>query len=165
MISNLIVAVLAGLASTALAAPTTAESVQLVARQGYDPNCTATYSVQPGDTCNKIRDSFNGTFTTDDFYAWNPQVNEYCSNLYPDEIVCVGLGEAGPPPACPVPVAPGLVSNCAACHLVVEGDNCEALAAASGVTYDDILLWNPSLYANCTNLQLDYNYCVGVGQI
>lgn len=66
------------------------------------------------------------------------------------------------PPACPVPVQPGLVSNCDACYKAVEYDNCYGVSTANDISMDDFFLWNPSLYQNCTNLQIGYNYCVGV---
>ncbi|XDG10377.1 hypothetical protein ABKA04_009992 [Annulohypoxylon sp. FPYF3050] len=154
------VAALALAANQAFAAPT--ELSPLVARQGYVSDCTSTYSVVSGDTCNVIIDKFNDTFTLANFYSWNPQVASDCHNLYPGEVVCVGLGSSSEPPACPAPVQPGLVSNCDACYLVVEGDTCYAVTQAKGISLADFLLWNPSVNAACTNLQLGYNYCVGV---
>ncbi|KAI2466152.1 carbohydrate-binding module family 50 protein [Annulohypoxylon bovei var. microspora] len=145
-------------ASQAFAAPT--EISQLVARQGYTSNCAATYSVVSGDTCNVIVDKLGDTFTLAQFYSWNPEVASDCHNLYPGETVCVGVQAAAP--SCPVPTEPGTVSNCAACYKVVEGDTCYAVAAAKGITLANFLLWNPSINAACTNLQLGYNYCVGV---
>lgn len=86
-----------------------------------------------------------------------------CHNLYPGEIVCVGVETTPPnPPGCPVPVAPGLVSNCDRCYTVVSGDYCYAVAQKTGITLSQLYLWNPSLTSDCTNLQLGYNYCVGV---
>ncbi|KAI0160918.1 carbohydrate-binding module family 50 protein [Hypoxylon sp. FL1284] len=137
---------------------------QLAARQGYASDCVTTYSVQGGDTCLAIIHKFNDTFTLDDFYDWNPQVAQDCSNLYPSEVVCVGVEGTGtaPPPACPFPTAPGLVADCADCYEVVEGDNCYVVTQAHGISLDDFRLWNPSLTADCNNLMLGYNYCVGV---
>ncbi|KAI1376929.1 carbohydrate-binding module family 50 protein [Hypoxylon crocopeplum] len=160
-----VTAVLALAANLALAAPTP-EASHLVARQGYTEDCFTTYSVESGDTCNVIIDKFNDTFTLDEFYSWNPQVAIGCYNLYPGEIVCAGLNTTSTmPPACPVPVAAGLVSNCDACYAVAEGDNCYGVAQAGGITIDELRLWNPSLNAACTNLQLGYNYCVGVEDV
>ncbi|KAK9778158.1 hypothetical protein SCAR479_05128 [Seiridium cardinale] len=138
-------------------------SATLVARQGYDDNCTVTYVVQSGDYCNKIRDQFNDTWSLDDFYSWNPEVDSSCSNLYPGEVVCVGMNDTSTvPPACPVPVQSGLVSNCAKCYEAVELDNCYDITEAEGISLDDFHLWNPSVDAACTNILSGYNYCVGV---
>jgi hypothetical protein len=50
--------------------------------EGQD--CTATYIVQPDDTCDEIRKA-NGVDATV-FFANNPQINENCLNLYIDEV-------------------------------------------------------------------------------
>ncbi|KAI1817849.1 hypothetical protein GGS20DRAFT_531057 [Poronia punctata] len=73
------------------AAPAAADDgCNLMARhQGYVENCTATYTVASGDQCGAIRDQFNN-FTLEEFYAWNPEVDSACSNLYPGERVCIG---------------------------------------------------------------------------
>ncbi|RWA13205.1 hypothetical protein EKO27_g1909 [Xylaria grammica] len=150
-----------GFAAHGFAAPTT--GFDLVARQGYDANCTATYTVQSGDVCNKIRDHFNDVFTLDEFYSWNPQVNSFCSNLYPGEVVCVGVGNStGAPPACPVPVKAGLIGNCDSCYKVVSGDSCDAILTSNNISLTEFRAWNPDLNSGCTNLEIGYNYCVGV---
>ncbi|KAI0379819.1 hypothetical protein F5Y04DRAFT_282615 [Hypomontagnella monticulosa] len=149
-------------ASSAFAAPAP-EFAHLVARQGYIDTCFRTYSVVSGDSCNVIINKFNATFTLAEFYDWNPQVASDCHNLFPGEVVCVGLENTpSNPPACPVPVAPGLVSNCDKCYQVVDGDYCYGVAQKNNITIDQLYLWNPSLSTDCTNLQLGYNYCVGV---
>lgn len=99
-------------------------------------------------------------------YAWNPQISSTCNNLYPGEQVCVGVTATTPPPppagGCPAPVLSGLATNCDDCYKVVEGDSCWAVTQTHGVTLADFLSWNPSVNAACTNLQVGYNYCVGV---
>ncbi|KAI0479029.1 hypothetical protein GGR56DRAFT_358229 [Xylariaceae sp. FL0804] len=155
------------LAGWALAAPAPVQDEahhDLVARQGYTTNCTATYSVVFGDDCDEIRDQFNDTFTLAELYSWNPEIDEYCSNLAPGEVICVAAdGSEIPAPGCPVPVEPGLVSDCDACYLVQEYDSCGAVAEASGISLADFYLWNPSLnQTSCDNLIFGYNYCVGV---
>ncbi|KAI0850524.1 carbohydrate-binding module family 50 protein [Daldinia vernicosa] len=149
-----IVSVLALAANQVLAFP-----AELFPRQGYVANCKTTYSVVSGDTCNAIISKFNNTFTLDQFYAMNPQVAKDCSNLYPGEQVCVALSTE---PVCPAPTPAGLAANCDACYHVVEGDNCWTITQAYGISLDDFRKWNPSIDASCSNLQLGYNYCVGV---
>ncbi|KAI1490785.1 hypothetical protein F5X96DRAFT_516890 [Biscogniauxia mediterranea] len=168
MLSNIFTAAIAAVAATlsgqAIASPAPGRAA-LVARQGYTADCTSTYSVQSGDRCIDIRDKFNATFTLDDFYSWNPQVDQYCSNLYPGEVVCVGVnGTSSPLPSCPAPVKPGIVSNCDACYTVVQYDYCYAVAVDHGITLDQLLAWNPDLNSDCTNLEEGYNYCVGVSE-
>ncbi|KAI0100562.1 hypothetical protein GGR51DRAFT_532424 [Nemania sp. FL0031] len=162
MLAQAVLSVLA-FATLGFAAPTS--GAELVARQGYVANCTATYTVQSGDNCNKIRDSFGDVFSLDDFYSWNPEVDSFCSNLIPGEVVCVAVGTSqGAPPACPVPVKPGLISNCDDCYKVVSGDSCSAIFAANNITLAEFRAWNPDINSGCTNLEVDYNYCVGVSE-
>ncbi|KAI5917129.1 hypothetical protein F4810DRAFT_716755 [Camillea tinctor] len=168
MIANIFTTAIAAVAATlsgqALASPAPGRAA-LVARQGYIDTCTATYAVQSGDRCIDIRDKYNAAFSLDEFYSWNPQVDEYCSNLYPGEVVCVGVGNTtNPQPSCPAPVKPGIVGNCDACYKVVDSDYCYAVAADHGITLDQLLAWNPDLNAACSNLEVGYNYCVGVSE-
>ena len=41
----------------------------------YD--CTATYLVQPGDSCSSIAESYSN-FTLSQFFYWNPDVGQTC---------------------------------------------------------------------------------------
>ncbi|KAM0187806.1 hypothetical protein ACHAPI_010957 [Fusarium lateritium] len=50
--------------------------------------------------------------------------------------------------------------NCGEYAVVKEGEDCSNLLAASDVTMDDFLVLNPQVWRNCTNLWLDYSYCV-----
>ncbi|KAI1346447.1 hypothetical protein F5Y01DRAFT_297788 [Xylaria sp. FL0043] len=143
------------------AAPT--PDSQLVARQGYTPNCTSLYIVRSGDTCNAIRDYFLDTFSLADFYSWNPQVNSVCSNLYVGEVVCVGVGNSTTPPAaCPLPIKPGLISTCKKCYKVVSGDTCAGIVSEYSISLAQLDAWNPDINSGCTNLEIGYNYCVGI---
>ncbi|KAI0478114.1 hypothetical protein F4859DRAFT_47854 [Xylaria cf. heliscus] len=161
MLAQVVLSVVA-LATQAFAAPTA--GFELVARQGFVANCTATYTVQSGDSCNAIRDHFGDVFSLAEFYSWNPEVNSACSNLFPGQVVCIGVGNSTgtPPPACPVPVKPGLISNCDSCYKVVAGDSCIAIESSKGITFAEFLAWNPDVNSACTNLEIGYNYCVGV---
>ncbi|KAI0451611.1 hypothetical protein F5B21DRAFT_507095 [Xylaria acuta] len=160
MLAQVLLSVVA-LATQVFAAPTA--EFELVARQGYIENCTATYTVQSGDNCNVIRDRFGDIFTLTEFYSWNPEVDSFCSNLFPGEVVCVGAGNpTGAPPACAVPVKPGLISNCDSCYKVVTGDSCSRIVSVNKISLAEFLAWNPDLNSVCTNLEIGYNYCVGV---
>ncbi|KAI1657569.1 carbohydrate-binding module family 50 protein [Daldinia decipiens] len=151
-----IVSVLALAANQVLAFPT-----ELFPRQGYVENCKTTYSVVSGDTCLGIISKFNNAFTLDQFYSMNPQVAKDCSNLYPGELVCVALKESTEP-VCPAPTSDDIAPNCNACYHVVEGDNCWTITQAKNISFNDFRKWNPSIDASCSNLQLGYNYCIGV---
>ncbi|KAM0346568.1 hypothetical protein ACHAP4_011664 [Fusarium culmorum] len=50
--------------------------------------------------------------------------------------------------------------NCGQYAVVKEGEDCSNLLAASAITMDDFLVLNPQVWRNCTNLWLDYSYCV-----
>ena len=42
--------------------------------------------------------------------------------------------------------------DCQVTHVVVSGDNCQAIAQAAGTTYDIILANNPNVNSQCTNI-------------
>ncbi|KAI0521261.1 hypothetical protein F5B22DRAFT_643989 [Xylaria bambusicola] len=158
-------------ATQGFALPTS--GVELVARQGYTSNCTATYTVHSMDTCNVIRDRFGDVFSLADFYSWNPEVDvripspdrSFCSNLFVGQVVCVGINNSpGTPAACPVPVKPGLIKNCDKCYKVVEGDSCSGIIDSNTISLAELHAWNPDLNPSCTNLEIGYNYCVGVSE-
>ncbi|KAI1470953.1 carbohydrate-binding module family 50 protein [Daldinia caldariorum] len=128
----------------------------------YTSECASTYTVLSGDTCNAIISKFNNSFTLDQFYSWNPEVAKDCSNLWPGEQVCVAIQKEPSQPGCPAPTATGISASCNACYHVVEGDNCWAITQSKHISLDDFRKWNPSIDAACSNLQLGYNYCVGV---
>ncbi|KAK1751128.1 hypothetical protein QBC47DRAFT_417548 [Echria macrotheca] len=49
---------------------------------GLISTCTSFYQAQKGDTCWALANQkFPGTFSLDDFYAWNPAVHTDCSGL------------------------------------------------------------------------------------
>ncbi|KAI1304820.1 hypothetical protein F5Y03DRAFT_357208 [Xylaria venustula] len=160
MLSQTLLSVLA-FAAQGFAVPT--PGAELVARQGYTSNCTATYTIRLGDTCNAIRDDFDDAFSLAEFYSWNPEVNSVCSNLAVGEVVCVAVGNSTTTPAaCPVPFKPGLISNCDDCYKIVSGDSCAGIIDTYNITLVELDAWNPDLDSLCTNLEIGYNYCVGV---
>ncbi|CAE6339968.1 unnamed protein product [Rhizoctonia solani] len=59
-----------------------------------DQDCTITHNVVYGDTCDKILQgaAINATM----LYANNPQIDEYCSNIYIGEVLCVANAYAAP---------------------------------------------------------------------
>ncbi|KIJ05793.1 hypothetical protein PAXINDRAFT_103632 [Paxillus involutus ATCC 200175] len=50
-------------------------------------DCQTTYVVQSGDTCVGIAGSYNISENT--LLTNNPNLNQICTNLYPDEVLCV----------------------------------------------------------------------------
>jgi LysM repeat protein len=93
------------LASSSTVTPTTTSSSTLTAttttstggivtptptQDGMVSNCNKFYDVQSGDGCWAIANEYD--ITLDDFYAWNPAVDE-CADLYPNYYVCVGTSD------------------------------------------------------------------------
>lgn len=96
----------------------------------------------------------------------------------------VGAASQGSPSSTPTMVAPvpsptvnGTTSACGQYYLVQTGDICQTVSLNNGITLSDFLILNPGLFhltltvfllikslteidANCTNLWLDYYYCV-----
>ncbi|KAF8623764.1 hypothetical protein AX15_006206 [Amanita polypyramis BW_CC] len=84
-------------------------------RAGED--CTTTYVVNDGDTCDDIqaKSGVNATL----LYSNNPQINEGCTNIYIGEVLCVaktvvvpavpshGASSVVVPPATAIPANPG----------------------------------------------------------
>jgi hypothetical protein len=51
-------------------------------------DCTATYFVQPSDSCSSIAESY-GNFTLSQFFYWNPDVGQTCLGLGAYVPVCI----------------------------------------------------------------------------
>lgn len=49
----------------------------------------AMYRVMPGDMCQTIVDRHPNTLTMSELMAWNPMVNQECTNLMPDMQMCI----------------------------------------------------------------------------
>jgi len=137
---------------------------------GLATNCNKLYLVASGDTCATIEPKYG--ISAAQFAAWNTFVDSACSNLWLGYYVCVGVSGAAtatstsaaptPTPPCPSPAMPSIVSNCKRCRLVQSGDTCDAIDRAVGITLAQFRSWNPFVNANCDNLWLGYNVCVGV---
>ncbi|KAJ4298006.1 hypothetical protein N0V90_005905 [Kalmusia sp. IMI 367209] len=85
-------------------------------------NCVASYISESGETCGSIVNQFNN-FTAHDLLAWNPEIGNSCFGLQAYVPVCIGVpgyvypgavkgGDVWTPEQIPVPVMPGIVSNC-----------------------------------------------------
>jgi LysM repeat protein len=138
-------------------------------------NCNGFYLVKAGDGCFDIA-AANG-ISTEQFYAWNPYVNNDCSRLWSGYNVCVRTIGFTPPksstfktvatstkPASstPTPVQPGMVNNCKKFYKVQAGDGCWAIADTNKISLDDFYKWNPSVKTDCSALWGQYYVCVGI---
>ncbi|KAL4871037.1 hypothetical protein BDV12DRAFT_194679 [Aspergillus spectabilis] len=139
-------------------------------------NCT-THAVTANDTCQSVAKQYGISITQ--FISWSYVLNPICSNFNllvghqvcvsypggaPSEINSWGSGAVGgtASTAAPVPtdVAPGVNEKCGRYYLVKENDYCQVIAVAQGIKLDDFLFLNSQLDTNCTNLWLNYSYCV-----
>ncbi|KAF2792775.1 carbohydrate-binding module family 50 protein [Melanomma pulvis-pyrius CBS 109.77] len=85
-------------------------------------NCVATYIVDSGETCGTVVDRFDN-FTATALFKWNPEIGKECFGLHAYVPVCIGVtgyqypgavegGDTWTPEQTPVPVQPGIVTNC-----------------------------------------------------
>ncbi|KAL1869088.1 hypothetical protein VTK73DRAFT_3366 [Phialemonium thermophilum] len=133
------------------------------------PHCGTFYQVQVADTCQRI--TLAAGVSLDLFEEINPSIDADCHNLIPGLWYCVQptkdwntTAPSNPTTsttlAPPAPTPPGTTGNCFAWHVVVSGDTCQLLEETLGVTMDQLILWNPNLAADCSNLLLGEAYCV-----
>ncbi|PYH98159.1 hypothetical protein BO71DRAFT_282154, partial [Aspergillus ellipticus CBS 707.79] len=122
---------------------------------GTISTCDRWYDVVDGDTCASVEATFG--ITADEFLAWNPAVSSDCeTGFWVGDSYCVGISTATPNPT-------GQASDCDEWYDVVEGDSCDEVAEAFGITTAQFLAWNPSISSDCTTgFNAGYAYCVGV---
>ncbi|KJZ70255.1 hypothetical protein HIM_10336 [Hirsutella minnesotensis 3608] len=121
------------------------------------------------------------------FLEWNPAVGSSgCSNLVPDDYVCVAGGastssrplptassgqssssttktDPSPTPiTTPSPTRGTLVSGCRRFYKTQKGDGCWAIANSAAIELDDFYKWNPEVKTDCSGLWLGYWYCIGI---
>lgn len=124
-------------------------------------NCDAFYLVQSGDTCVAIASS-NG-ITLAQFLEWNPNAGSSCTGLWASTYACISIIGVDRTPTTtttgngittPTPTQPSMVSNCDTFYYVVSGDTCASSASKSGISFLQLLEWNPSVGSSCTGLWL-----------
>ncbi|KAI5116230.1 hypothetical protein M0805_001222 [Coniferiporia weirii] len=146
------------------------------------PQACTTYTIATNDTCDSVAAlaaNVTGTaITTTQLLSFNPDLGTYCQ-LMPLRVgkqICltpnggfpnVGATSGGNPSATPTTFAPiptptvsGTTADCGRYYQVKSGDICQTVALSNGVSLADFLTLNPELNANCTNLWLNYYYCV-----
>lgn len=152
---------------TSTAAPTKGPSPQ---QTGIISTCDSYYKVQAGDGCQAIVDK-NGTFTLDDFYAWNPAVGSSCQALQAGYYVCVGVPgtpttrptSTPSPTNGPSPQQRGIISICSNFYRVTAGDGCQDIVDKyETFSLDEFYKWNPAVGTSCQSLQAGYYVCVGI---
>ncbi|GME35766.1 LysM domain-containing protein [Neofusicoccum parvum] len=91
--------------------------------------------------------------------SWYDQPKNYPTPTTPEP---EDPGSTTAPAVPPGPTHPGQPADCDEWHVVVEGDSCQSVADAAGISREQFLAWNPAVSEDClTNFWLDQAYCVG----
>ncbi|KAE8418153.1 hypothetical protein BDV36DRAFT_295374 [Aspergillus pseudocaelatus] len=152
--------------------PLTVTTAPAPTQTGIASNCKAWYRRNQSETCSDIVRSF-GTFSEEDFKAWNPAVGQKCAGLIDGNWYCVAVPgtpstRTAPVPAFPtsVPRQPNVIKNCTQWwHVSDSDDDCYNVARKNGITMDDFLAWNPDVRSgqyDCKVLPIDHEVCVGI---
>lgn len=137
---------------------------------GTPSNCQAYYLAEADDNCNTVLTEYD-YITESQFFAWNPALSGNCNGLWVGYWYCVAAfsdaDASYPVPATvttvPSPTGTGSPSDCAAWYLATLGDDCDTLVAEFGTfSQDQLIAWNPSVWADCSNVVVDTYYCVAV---
>lgn len=138
-------------------------------------NTCSIHVVQSNDTCEGIAAAAD--ITTVQLHTWNSAINGLCNNLgnLKDQTICLtnplgtlnanvtlppSVTTATTPAPIPPSTAPNVTTDCGAYYQVVGGDTCASVSLKFEISLDDFFFLNPGLDANCTNLWVNYEYCV-----
>ncbi|CEH16859.1 Chitinase [Ceraceosorus bombacis] len=123
------------------------QSGQALCVDGAKRSCGKPYTIQSGDSCYAISQTHNLTLA--EFYDINSNIDENCSNIQPDEVVCVAKRSPNDePPAS---------SNCSRFASVRVADTCEKIAARSSLTSVQLRGLNYPL--DCSHLRVGDQLC------
>jgi LysM repeat protein len=161
--------------TTTTAAPTsTGNGIQTPTpiQDGMTKDCNKFHLVVSGDGCTSIQSKYGITFAQ--LLAWNPAIGGNCQSIWLNTYVCVGVIGAttttsSPPTTTtgngiqtPTPIQDGMTKDCNKFHLVVSGDGCTSIQSQYGITFAQLLAWNPAIGGNCQSIWLNTYVCVGV---
>ncbi|KAG6847464.1 hypothetical protein H0H93_007975 [Arthromyces matolae] len=146
------------------------------------PQACTTYTIATNDTCDSVaalaQSKAGTTVTTTQLQSFNPDLGTYCQLMalrvgkqiclspnggFPQLSATTGAQPSATPTslaAVPSPTVSGTTSACGKWYQIQSGDYCQTIALNNGVALADFLTLNPEVNANCTNLWLDYFYCV-----
>lgn len=155
---------------TAKGSPAAPVTTPQPAQPGMVANCRAFYLVRAGDTCGSVAAANNLTVAR--FQRWNAATGPDCTALLADHYACVAVAD-DPPPAptpttspapvqTPSPIQPGMVANCRSFHYVEPGQACAAIQIRYGISFRDLVRWNPDIGSGCTNMWAYTWLCVAV---
>ncbi|KUL81901.1 hypothetical protein ZTR_09536 [Talaromyces verruculosus] len=144
-------------------------------------NCTVDF-IPFGETCDSLIQRYSSvsgtTITSNQFMTWNKNILGLCDDLQGYQYVCSnppGGQYAMPsvviaaPTATSVyyttatpsqPTPSGTTAGCGLFYNVVAGDDCQVVCLKNGITFPQFQALNPEIDSNCTNLWLNYAYCV-----
>ncbi|KAI9299501.1 hypothetical protein BJ944DRAFT_274187 [Cunninghamella echinulata] len=113
--------------------------------------CTKYHTVSGKDTCITVSKKYG--IQLDQFYQWNQQVDNGCSNLNNGKKYCVAVKSSS-----------SSSSGCAKTHTVTSSDTCVGLAKQYGLELNDFYDLNPKVHrGSCDNLDNGKKYCVKKG--
>jgi len=117
-------------------------AIPFVAQAVLAHDCTRTYTVAQGDTCDSI--SAAQQVSTYQLAAINSQIDPDCSNLQPGELIC--LEQAG--------------THCDGTYVVKDNDICEAISQSTNTPLDVLYANNPQIDDDCFNIYIGEVLCV-----
>ncbi|KAI7494236.1 hypothetical protein KC367_g8157 [Hortaea werneckii] len=140
-------------------------------RTGTPAGCRRFYTVQSGDGCAAIEETFDITFAQ--LYKWNPTIGEDCANLWLGYAYCVDASisatittssptRSTPSVTTPTPTQEGMTKSCNDFYKVKSGDGCYDIASHYGISLEDFYTYNPAVGDDCSKLYPDNYVCVGV---
>jgi hypothetical protein len=104
--------------------------------------CSRNGSVQIDDTCDIY--SLRDEVPTFQLTHANPVIDALCDNIYPGELLCMGLWG----------------NDCMTIIPVKSGDSCSSIATAAMIPLSTLLTNNPNINADCSNLYPGEVLCV-----
>ncbi|KAL3441010.1 hypothetical protein BJX65DRAFT_314269 [Aspergillus insuetus] len=123
-------------------------------QDGMTSNCNRFYFVEEGDGCWAIANDTG--IALDDLYAWNPAVGTDCGSLCP---ATTFAWDPGVPAFGPTQGA--IPGDCNRWVMQQNGIFCYDIAAAAGISLDELYALNPALSGDCSGLWPGYAYCIG----
>ncbi|KAF9002293.1 hypothetical protein BDQ17DRAFT_1425955 [Cyathus striatus] len=105
--------------------------------------CTRTYTVVTGDTCDLISEK-EGVSSFQLTSVNSATINSECSNLFVGEVLCLATQE----------------EDCTDVAVVQSGESCLEIADNSGISVTWLIENNPNVNTDCTNLRPGEVLCV-----
>jgi LysM repeat protein len=120
-----------------------AAALAVSAQTALAASCSRTYTVMAGDYCDKISAAQN--VSTYQLAVSNANaVGEDCSNLQIGQQLCLATTDA---------------EDCRTTYTVIPDDTCEGIAAKNSLNSTILLLNNPQINGDCSNIYVDEVLC------